>query len=176
MLLESFILAIIAIYFLLTIKYNSFIDPLVILLGVVPLCICSAVYAMYVTDATFNIYTKIGLIMLVGLISKHGIMIVNLANAHRKATNCALKEAAIEGCVVRLRPILMTTLAMVFGALPLVISKGAGFEARHQIGWTIIGGMSFGTLLSLFLVPCLYTVLKSIQPLKKIRSSKALVN
>lgn len=160
-LFDVFIIALIAIYFLLAVMYNDFIDPLIVMLGVIPLSVCFAIYTMFVTGCTFNIYTKIGLIMLVGLITKHGIMIVNFANEYRAETGCSITEAVIQGCGIRLRPILMTTFAMIFGALPLVISTGAGFAARHQIGWTIIGGMALGTLLSLFMVPCIYILLKA---------------
>ncbi|TWS21045.1 multidrug transporter AcrB, partial [Tsukamurella sputi] len=102
-----------------------------------------------------NIYSQIGLVTLVGLITKHGILIVEFANQIR-ATGIAKREAIIEAATLRLRPILMTTGAMVLGAVPLALSVGAGAESRSAIGWVIVGGMSIGTLLTLIVVPVIY--------------------
>jgi multidrug efflux pump len=112
---------------------------------------------MYLTDTTLNIYTKIGLIMLVELISKNGILIVDFSNK-LLAQGVSVRAAVVRGAATRLRPILMTAAAMIFGALPLVLSDGAGSIARNQIGWVIIGGMFMGTLLTLFVVLSAYLV------------------
>jgi multidrug efflux pump subunit AcrB len=116
-----------------------------------------ALFAMYLTDTTLNIYTKIGLIMLVGLISKNGILIVDFSNK-MLAQGMSVRAAVVRGSTTRLRPILMTAAAMIFGALPLVLSDGAGSIARNQIGWVIIGGMFLGTMLTLFVVPTAYLI------------------
>jgi multidrug efflux pump len=154
---KVFVIALFLIYLLLTINFASFRDPLIVMLSV-PLSLVGAVYAMFLSGATFNIYTKIGLIMLVGLISKHGILIVNFANMLQEEKGLSLVEAAVEAAAIRLRPILMTTAAMIAGAVPLVLASGAGHVAREQIGWVIIGGMALGTCLTLFVVPTAYSL------------------
>jgi multidrug efflux pump len=161
-------LALVFIYLVLAAQFESWIDPLIILFsvplaafgGLACLVIVNWVAATGLTHqaGSWNIYTQIGLITLVGLIAKHGIMIVEFANQlQERGMNKA--EAAFEAARLRLRPILMTTGAMVLGALPLAIASGAGAEARHQIGWVIVGGMSFGTMLTLFVVPMVYILL-----------------
>ena len=152
----TFVLALAFIYLVLSAQFESFVDPFVIMLSV-PLSITGALGALWLTGGTLNIYSQIGLITLVGLITKHGILIVEFANQLR-AKGIALKEAVREAAVLRLRPILMTTGAMVLGAVPLALATGAGAESRIQIGWVIVGGMSFGTLLTLFVVPAVYTL------------------
>jgi multidrug efflux pump len=109
------------------------------------------------TGGTLNVYSQIGLITLVGLISKHGILIVEFSNQLRQQGRSVI-EAVVEASSLRLRPILMTTGAMVLGALPLALAGGAGAESRQQIGWVIVGGMSLGTLLTLFVVPTVYSL------------------
>jgi multidrug efflux pump len=155
----AFTIALALIYLLLAVHFNSLVDPLVVMLSV-PLAMAGALYAMYLTDTTLNIYTKIGLIMLVGLISKNGILIVDFAN-RLLDQGMSVRHAITQGAATRLRPILMTASAMVFGALPLVLSDGAGAIARNQIGWVIIGGMSLGTVLTLFVVPAAYLLVNS---------------
>jgi multidrug efflux pump len=123
----------------------------------VPLSMVGALLAMHWTGGTLNVYSQIGLITLVGLISKHGILIVEFSNQLRQQGR-GLMEAVVEASSLRLRPILMTTGAMVLGALPLATATGAGAESRQQIGWVIVGGMSLGTLLTLFVVPTMYTL------------------
>jgi multidrug efflux pump len=105
-----------------------------------------------------NVYSQIGLVTLIGLITKHGILIVDFANRLQDEGRPRL-EAIVEGATLRLRPILMTTSAMVLGAVPLVLATGAGAESRMQIGWVIVGGMMLGTLLTLFVVPCAYGIM-----------------
>jgi multidrug efflux pump len=124
----------------------------------VPLSMAGALLALKLTGGTLNIYSQVGLITLVGLITKHGILIVEFSNQLRDRGE-ALIPAVIEAATLRLRPIMMTTGAMVLGALPLALASGAGAESRTQIGWVIVGGMSVGTILTLFVVPTAYTLL-----------------
>jgi multidrug efflux pump len=152
-----FVLALLFIYLVLSAQFESFRDPLMIMLTV-PLSMTGALLALQLIDGTLNIYSQIGLVTLVGLITKHGILIVEFANQLQERGLSRI-EAAIESAGLRLRPILMTTGAMVLGALPLAIASGAGAESRQQIGWVIVGGMSFGTLLTLFVVPTVYSFL-----------------
>jgi multidrug efflux pump len=153
----TFLLALLFIYLVLSAQFESFIDPFIIMLSV-PLAICGALLALLLSGGTLNIYSQIGLITLVGLITKHGILIVEFSNQLREQGK-EMMEAVVEASVLRLRPILMTTGAMVLGAVPLAIASGAGAESRHQIGWVIVGGMCLGTLLTLFVVPTVYTFL-----------------
>ena len=152
-----FVLALVFIFLVLSAQFESFIDPFVILLSV-PLSMVGALGAMQLTGGTLNVYSQIGLITLVGLITKHGILIVEFSNQLRQQGR-ELHAAVIEAASLRLRPILMTTGAMVLGALPLALATGAGAESRQQSGWVIVGGMSLGTLLTIFVVPTVYTLL-----------------
>ena len=156
-LLFVFLLALVFIFLVLSAQFESFADPLVIMLTV-PLCMAGALLALNLTGGTLNIYSQIGLVTLIGLISKHGILIVEFANSLQEEGR-SLKEAIIEASVLRLRPILMTTSAMVAGAIPLATAVGAGAQSRQEIGLVIVGGMTFGTLLTLFVVPTAYTFL-----------------
>jgi multidrug efflux pump len=161
-------LALLFIYLVLAAQFESFIDPFIILVSV-PLAMFGAFLCLNVLNwgseaglwqktGSWNIYTQIGVVTLVGLISKHGILMVDFANQL-----CAVGrnkfDAILEASSLRLRPILMTTGAMVLGAVPLALASGAGAEARHQIGWVIVGGMSFGTVFTLFVVPVVYLLL-----------------
>ena len=150
-----FILALLFIFLVLAAQFESFVDPLVILLSV-PLSMVGALLALQFSGGTLNVFSQIGLITLVGLITKHGILIVEFANQLR-AEGMEVLEAVKQSATVRLRPILMTTGAMVLGAIPLALATGAGAESRKQIGWVIVGGMSLGTLLTIFVVPTMYT-------------------
>ncbi|RRD26277.1 efflux RND transporter permease subunit [Brucellaceae bacterium VT-16-1752] len=149
-------LAILFIYLVLAAQFESFVSPFIILLTV-PLSIAGALLALWFAGASMNVYSQIGLVTLVGLITKHGILIVEFAN-HMRDQGRDAAEAVVEAAVMRLRPILMTTGAMVLGAIPLAIATGAGAQSRQAIGWVIVGGMSFGTLLTLFVVPVVYTL------------------
>jgi multidrug efflux pump len=151
-----FVLALLFIFLVLSAQFESFVDPFVIMLAV-PLSMVGALGAMHLTGGTLNVYSQIGLITLVGLITKHGILIVEFSNQLRQQGR-DLHAAVVEAASLRLRPILMTTAAMVLGALPLALASGAGAESRQQIGWVIVGGMSFGTLLTIFVVPTMYTL------------------
>jgi multidrug efflux pump len=153
----TFVLALIFIYLVLSAQFESFIDPLVILISV-PLSIAGALMLLFLTDTTLNIYSQVGLITLVGLISKHGILIVEFSNQLREK-GMAVYDAVIEASSLRLRPILMTTGAMALGAVPLALASGAGAESRRSIGYVIVGGITFGTLLTLFVVPTVYLLI-----------------
>jgi multidrug efflux pump len=150
-----FVLALAFIYLVLAAQFESFRGPLVIMLTV-PLAITGALAAMMAMDISLNVYSQIGLVMLIGLISKHGILIVEFTNQLR-GRGMEKTEALIEACTLRLRPILMTTGATVLGATPLAIAAGAGAESRSAIGWVIIGGMTIGTLFTLFVIPVAYS-------------------
>ncbi len=152
-----FVLALVFIYLVLAAQFESFIDPLIIMLTV-PLAITGALLSLKLTGGTLNVYSQIGMVMLVGLITKHGILIVEFANQLQDRGKDKL-SAVIEAATLRLRPILMTTSAMVLGAVPLAIASGAGAESRQQIGWVIVGGLLLGTLLTLFVIPTAYTLL-----------------
>ena len=152
-----FVLAIAFIYLVLAAQFESFIDPFIILISV-PLAIAGALFALTVTGGSLNVYSQLGLITLIGLISKHGILIVEFANS-RRAQGMNKMEAALESAVLRLRPILMTTGAMVLGAVPLALATGAGAESREQVGIVIVGGLIFGSFFTLFVVPVVYTLL-----------------
>ena len=152
-----FLLALGFIYLVLAAQFESFVDPLVIMFSV-PLSLTGALAALYLSGGTLSVFSQIGLVTLVGLITKHGILIVEFANQLREEGR-ELGDALVEAATLRLRPILMTTGAMVLGALPLAMASGAGAESRAQIGWVIVGGMSFGTLLTLFVVPVAYSYL-----------------
>jgi len=152
----TFILALAFIYLVLSAQFESFIDPLIIMVSV-PLSMAGALFALHATGTTLNIYSQVGLVTLIGLITKHGILIVEFANQER-AKGLEVYDAVLRAAQLRLRPILMTTGAMVLGAVPLALAAGAGAESRQAIGWVIVGGVSVGTVLTLFVVPSLYYV------------------
>ena len=152
-----FLLALAFIYLVLAAQFESFRDPLMIMLSV-PLSITGALAALWWTGGTLNVYSQIGLVTLIGLITKHGILIVEFGNRLQDGGSNR-RTAVVDAAVLRLRPILMTTAAMVLGALPLVLATGAGAESRTQIGWVIVGGMTFGTLLTLYVVPSVYAIM-----------------
>jgi multidrug efflux pump len=150
-----FVLALLFIFLVLSAQFESFVDPFVILLSV-PLSMVGALAALQLAGGTLNVYSQIGLITLIGLITKHGILIVEFSNQLRQQGR-SIRAAVVEAAGLRLRPILMTTGAMVLGALPLALAQGAGAESRQQIGWVIVGGMTVGTMLTIFVVPTVYT-------------------
>lgn len=180
--LQTFALAIVMVFLVLAAQFNSFRDPFIILLGAVPLAIFGASvftflkmpnpHVPFFTDGwttTFNIYTQVGLVTLVGLIAKNGILIVEFANALQRQ-GLAKIEAVKQASMTRLRPILMTTAATILGHFPLVLVTGAGAEARNSIGLVLVGGFSIGTVFTLFIVPVIYVLIaaehngKTIQP------------
>jgi multidrug efflux pump len=150
-------MALIFIYLVLAAQFESWRNPFIIMLTV-PLAMTGALAALFFTGGTLSIYSQIGLVTLVGLITKHGILIVEFATQLREQGH-AMKEAVIQASVLRLRPILMTTGAMVLGALPLALATGAGAESREQIGWVLVGGLLVGTLFTLYVVPVAYTLI-----------------
>ncbi len=151
-----FVLALVFIFLVLAAQFESFVDPLVIMLSV-PLSMIGALIALKWSGGSLNVYSQIGLITLVGLITKHGILIVEFTNQLR-SQGMEMIDALVRASSQRLRPILMTTGAMVLGAVPLALASGAGAESRQQIGWVIVGGMSLGTLLTIFVVPTMYAL------------------
>ncbi len=157
-LLVTFFLAILIIYLVLAAQFESFRDPLVILISV-PMSICGALIPLNLGLGTINIYTQIGLITLIGLISKHGILMVDFANKLQIEEGLSLREAIEKSAAIRLRPILMTTAAMVLGVLPLLLAQGAGAVSRFDIGLVIAAGMLIGTLFTLFIIPTMYCLI-----------------
>ena len=153
----TFLLALAFIYLVLSAQFESFVDPFIIMLTV-PLSMAGALAALYFSGGTLNIYSQVGLVTLIGLITKHGILIVEFANQIRQRGATA-SEAVLEAATLRLRPILMTTGAMVLGAVPLATAAGAGAESRQDIGWVIVGGLLVGTFFTLFVIPVIYTYL-----------------
>ena len=154
----AFIAALIIIYLVLAAQYESLVDPLIILITV-PLSICGALVPLALGMVTLNIYTQIGLVTLIGLISKHGILMVEFANELQVHKNLNRREAIIEAAKIRLRPVLMTTAAMVIGLIPLLFASGAGATSRYGLGLIIVSGMLVGTLFTLFVLPTMYSFL-----------------
>jgi multidrug efflux pump len=153
----TFALALIIVFLVLAAQFESWIHPTIIILSV-PLAVTGALGALLLVGVSLNVYSQIGIIMLIGLIAKNAILIVEFANQLRDEGR-SIVEAVTDAAVIRLRPILMTTIATIFGAWPLAFASGAGAESRSALGWVIVGGMSFATLLSLFVVPVLYNLL-----------------
>src|SRR6266566_881101 len=154
----TFVFALIVIFLVLAAQFESLRDPLVILVSV-PMSMCGALMPLFFGLATMNIYTQVGLVTLIGLISKHGILMVEFANNLQVRENLDRRRAIERAARVRLRPILMTTAAMVVGLVPLLIATGAGAASRFSIGVVVVAGMSVGTLFTLFVLPAVYTVL-----------------
>ncbi|HZT86551.1 MAG TPA: efflux RND transporter permease subunit, partial [Stellaceae bacterium] len=157
-LVVTFVFALIVIFLVLAAQFESLRDPLVIMVSV-PLAISGAMMPLFIGLATMNIYTQVGLVTLVGLISKHGILMVEFANQLQVHEGLDRRRAIEQAARVRLRPILMTTAAMVVGLVPLLIAAGAGAASRFSIGVVVVAGMSIGTLFTLFVLPAVYTVL-----------------
>ncbi len=166
-LLFAFILALVLVYLILSAQFESFRDPLIIMFTV-PLALAGAVLSLWICGQTLNIFSQIGVIALIGIVTKNGILIVEFAN-QRKAAGLAMREAVIDAAAQRFRPILMTSLATVFGVLPIALALGAASKSRVSIGIVIIGGLLFSLGLTLFVIPALYTYLTSE---KKARSTK----
>jgi multidrug efflux pump len=152
-----FVFALVFIYLVLAAQFESFIHPLTILLAV-PLAVVGALVSLFIFRQSLNIYSQIGLIMLIGLVTKNSILIVEYANQLR-ARGLSVNDAVAEAAKIRLRPILMTSLATIFGILPIAIGLGAGGEARRPLGIAVVGGMAVSTFLTMVLVPVTYTFL-----------------
>lgn len=155
----AFILALILIYLVLSAQFESFIDPFIIMITV-PLALAGALLSLWVFDLTFNIFSQIGMIMLIGLVTKNGILIVEFANQKRKA-GLNKTDAVVDAAHMRLRPILMTSLCMALGALPLALSIGDASTSRIPLGIVIVGGIMFSLVLTLYVVPAIYGFLSS---------------
>jgi HAE1 family hydrophobic/amphiphilic exporter-1 len=141
--------------------YNSYLYPFVVLFSL-PVAVIGALLALALAGQNLSIYSLIGMIMLMGLVAKNAILIVDFANKMREE-GLSVLEALIEAGKERLRPILMTTIAMIFGMLPLAISSGASAESKNGLGWVIIGGLTSSLLLTLILVPCVYMIMTNLK-------------
>jgi len=158
-LLMVFGFALLFIYLVMAAQFESWRDPFMILLTV-PLSLAGAAITLFfISGGSVNIYSNMGMITLIGLITKHGILMVDFANKLRVTDGLSIKDAITESARLRLRPILMTTSAMVFGALPMVFGSNEGAEALRQVGWVIVGGMAIGTFFTLLVLPCVYTLM-----------------
>jgi multidrug efflux pump len=155
--LFAFLLALLMIYLALSAQFESFRDPLAVMLTV-PLALVGSFAALWITGQTLNIFSQIGIIMLIGLVTKNGILIVEFAN-QRKESGISPLEAVREAAVSRFRPVLMTSLSTIFGILPIALALGAGSGSRRSMGIAVIGGMGIGTVLTLFVIPAIYTFL-----------------
>jgi hydrophobe/amphiphile efflux-1 (HAE1) family protein len=153
----ALVLALLLIYLILAAQFESFREPLIIMLTV-PLAMAGAMFSLWITGKTLNIFSEIGMIMLIGLVTKNGILIVEFANKKRKA-GLAKAEATLEGAAARLRPILMTSLATIFGAMPIALGLGAGAESRMPMGIVVVGGLFFALVLTLFVIPVMYIMI-----------------
>jgi len=156
--MKTFMFALIFISLVLAAQFESFRNPLIVMVSV-PLSICGALITMHLVGSTMNMYAQIGLVTLIGLVSKHGILIVEFSDQLLEKHQGKFRESVVEAASLRLRPILMTTAAMVLAAVPLAFASGAGAMARRDLGFVIVGGMTFGTLMTLFVVPAFYTLL-----------------
>lgn len=169
-LLFAFVLALVLIYLVLAAQFESFRDPVIILVTV-PLALIGALFTMAVTGQTLNIFSQIGLIMLIGMVAKNGILIVEFANQRQKA-GLNIMDAVREASVSRLRPILMTSLTTILGIMPLAVASGAGAESRVSMGVTVVGGLFFATFLTLFVVPAVYSYLAARKKVENITDEK----
>jgi multidrug efflux pump len=151
----AFIFAIILIYLVLAAQFESLIDPFIILLTV-PMALTGAVLSLWVTDQSINVFSQIGIIMLIGLITKNGILIVEFAN-QRKEDGLKVKDAVLSAASSRFRPILMTTMAMIFGTLPIALSLGTASGSRTSLGIAVVGGLIFAGILTLYVIPSIYS-------------------
>jgi multidrug efflux pump len=155
-LLFAFLLALLIIYLVLAAQFESFRDPFIIILTV-PLSLAGALYSLHVTGQTLNVFSQIGIIMLIGIVTKNGILIVEFANQQREAGMAKL-EAVLEASISRFRPILMTSLSTIFGILPIALSLGAAGSSRKSLGIAVVGGLIVAGFLTLFVVPAVYAI------------------
>lgn len=161
----AFALALVLVYLVLAAQFESFVDPFIIMITV-PLAIAGALLSLWMFGQTINIFSQIGIIMLIGLVTKNGILIVEFAN-HKKEEGLRKSQAAIEAAALRLRPILMTTLATALGALPIALSLGAASQSRMPLGIVIVGGLVFSLVLTLFVIPAMYSMISRNNKIKK---------
>jgi multidrug efflux pump len=165
----AFLFALVLIYLVLAAQFESFVDPVIILLTV-PLSVAGAVLSLWLTLSSLNVFSQIGIIMLIGLVTKNGILIVEFAN-QRKRTGLSRLAAAQSAAVARLRPILMTSLATILGALPITLSLGSASGSRSSMGIVVVGGLFFSGFLSLYVVPAVYSYLS--RPLRQVDAEEA---
>jgi multidrug efflux pump len=154
-LIFAFIFAIILIYLVLAAQFESLIDPFIILLTV-PMALTGALLSLWITGQSINVFSEIGIIMLIGLITKNGILIVEFAN-QRKEEGLSVRDAVLAAAASRFRPILMTTLAMIFGTLPIALSLGTSSGSRTSLGIAVVGGLIFAGILTLYVIPSIYS-------------------
>jgi multidrug efflux pump len=154
-LIFAFVFAIVLIYLVLAAQFESLIDPFIILLTV-PMAVTGALLSLWVTHQSINVFSEIGMIMLIGLITKNGILIVEFAN-QRKAEGMNVRDAVLAAAASRFRPILMTTLAMIFGTLPIALSLGTSSGSRTSLGIVVVGGLLFAGILTLYVIPSVYS-------------------
>ncbi|MEZ4828971.1 MAG: efflux RND transporter permease subunit [Bacteroidia bacterium] len=166
--LFSFLLALILVYLILAAQFESFVDPFVIMLTV-PLALAGAMFSLWLFDQTLNIFSQIGIIMLIGLVTKNGILIVEFANQLREK-GMTIAEAAHEAATMRMRPIIMTTLATALGALPIALALGSAGESRMSMGIVVIGGLLFSLALTLYVIPAMYIYLSRKKDFERMRN------
>ena len=157
----AFVLAVIVVFMVLAAQFESLTHPFTVLLAV-PLAVTGALAALLIAGSTLNLYSQIGMILLIGLVTKNSILLVEYAN-QLKAKGRDTVSAIIESGTIRLRPILMTSVATIMGAMPIALGLGAGSMSRRPLGYAIIGGLMFSTLLTLYLVPVVYVLLDMIK-------------
>jgi multidrug efflux pump subunit AcrB len=157
----AFILALIVVFMVLAAQFESLVHPFTVLLAV-PLAVMGALLLLYMTGSTLNLYSQIGMVLLIGIVTKNSILLVEYAN-QQKAKGKATMEAMIEAGRIRLRPIIMTAFATIVGALPIALGLGAGSASRRPLGYAIVGGLFFSTILTLFLVPVAYVMIDNLR-------------
>jgi len=158
-LISTFLFALILVFLILAAQFESFSDPLIIMFTI-PLAITGAILSLWITGSTLNIFSEIGMIVLIGIVTKNGILIIEFAN-QRREQGLSIHDAVIDAATQRFRPILMTSLATILGAVPIALSIGAASTSRVSLGYVIIGGLFFALILTLFVIPALYTYLTS---------------
>jgi HAE1 family hydrophobic/amphiphilic exporter-1 len=156
----AFIAAIVLIYLIMVVLYNSLLDPLIVLFSI-PLAMVGAFLALALTMNNLTIFSIIGMIVLIGLVAKNAILLVDFANHERQDNRLNIKDALLQAGKERLRPILMTTFAMIFGMLPIALASGDGAEIKNAMAWVIIGGLTSSMILTLIVVPCVYYIFHS---------------
>jgi multidrug efflux pump len=156
----AFMLALVVVFMVLAAQFESLIHPFTVILAV-PLAVTGALLALLITGSTLNLYSQIGMILLIGLVTKNSILLVEYANQLKKRGLSSV-EAMLESGKIRLRPIVMTSVATIMGAMPIALGLGAGSTSRRPLGYAIVGGLSFSTLLTLFLVPVVYVSLDAL--------------
>ena len=158
-LLITIIFAVLVVYLVLSAQFESFRNPITIILTV-PIALTSGLYTLFLTGTSINVYSQIGFLMLIGLIAKNGILVVEFANQLRRE-GLKIEEAIIESSMIRLRPVMMTTISTLLGAIPLVLSTGAGSESRYSMAIVVLGGIAISSLITLYLVPALYRLIET---------------